>query len=481
MNWWGKGLGVLVLLSLIIVACEDEENLLGFRSPDQNFKVVYQEFTLPTSVYQIDSLVSSNVSNQTGRLLVGSFDDSRFGRGSATAYVQYFPQTFPVISDTATFERLSMALVFDYYHFGDEASSSQTYELHELSDSLVNSAIYFTKTTTNILSKSVAQATRLIEPELFDESYALNTDKIPNNDIADSLVFDLSTLGPALFNAIKASDSVSKATYRNFSRWRRIFKGLAIVPVGTDKVIGLDPNHAKTCMTLYYKEGTTSYQIKFTLAPNSGVMTYSSLTIDRAGTPLSGLTGYYEDIEPADGNTYIHSGGGIVAKVDMKAVYDYFANIPLKSLNVAELSIVGDEQKTAPVSFLMRAVQPDNRNVLGLARGINDVYDSIYYADPAFIAKHFIDPNSAPRADVAGDEGDIFSLSQRSNKDGKATYKGYMTTFLQKELGLADKDYLTQFSIIPQSPTFTKSLNGFYFHKDSVRLKVFYTTTTQSE
>jgi hypothetical protein len=482
MNWWGRGLVVLLLLSFIVVACEEEENLLGFRSPDQNFKVVYQEFTLPTSVYQVDSLVTSNGSNQTGsRLLVGSFDDSRFGRGSATAYLQYFPTTFPAIAETATFQRLTLAVVFDYYLFGDEGASSQTYELRELSDSLVNSSAYFSKSSTGILAKPVATTTRLIDPDVFKGSLELNSDLTPANDLADSLVFELDGLGPQLFGAVRTTDSASMAVYRNFSRWRRIFKGFAIVPVGNNKVIGLNITHAKTNMTLHYMEGTTAKKITFTVSPNAGLMTYSSLTIDRSGTPIGGITGFYEDIEPADGNRYIQSGAGIVTKVDMKAVYDYFANIPLKSLNVAELSIITDEQKTAPLSFLMRAVKPDNRNIVALKKGINEVYDSILYPDPAFVAKHFIDPSSSPRADVAGDEGELFTLAQRSNTAGKAIYKGYMTTFLQRELELADKDYLVQFSLVPIAPSFTKSLNGFHFHKDSVRLKIFYTTTTQSE
>jgi len=481
MNWWGKGLGVLLLLSIVIIACEEEENLLGFRSPDHNFKVVYQEFTLPTSIYQVDSLVTSNASNSTGsRLLVGSFDDSRFGRGSATAYMQYFPLAFPAIAETATFERLTMAMVFDYYHFGNTEATFQAFEVHELKDSLVNSATYFTKSTSATLFKPLSSGSRLINPELFDESYKLNNDKDQTNNLSDSLVFELDALGPQLFAAVRATDSVSMATYRNFFRWRRIFKGLAIVPVGTDKVIGLDPTHAKTCLTLYYKEGTVTKQIKFSMSPNSGLMTYSNVTVDKSGTPLNILTDYYSDVAPGDGSRYIQCGAGVVTKIDMKAVFEYFSKIPVRSLNVAELSIVADEQKTAPTSFLLRAVRPDNRNVLGLSKGINEVYDSIVYADPAFVAKHFIDPNSAPRADVAGDEGTTFTMSQRSNT-GKAIYKGYLTTFLQRELSLAESDALTQFSFIPVSPAFTKSLNGLYFHKDSVRLKVFYTTPFPAE
>jgi hypothetical protein len=478
MSLWGKGNRVLLFFLLVLLACDDESYLLGFQSPDENFKVVYAEFKLPSTVFQIDSLITSNGStSSTNRLLVGNFSDSRFGTGSASAYMQFYPTSFPTIADTAVYERISMTLVYDLYHFGSMATSTQSYEFYELADSIVNSSAYYTKSSLPLHPALIGSASRAIDPFLFDDIRKQNNaDNNTANDAIDSLNIDLGDkLGLRVFNAIRASDSVSIATYRNFFRWRQKIMGLAMVPVNADKVLGFAPAHAKSRITLYYREQGKTKQITLSISPLNAMASFSNITIDRSGTPVGTITEFYKDYEPADGQRYIHSGSGILTKLDLTPVFDYFENISIKSLNVAELSIVTDEQATAPTRFALRAVKEDNRAVLGIAKGINEAYDSVTYADPIFAFKHYLFSPSSPRADVLGDDGQLFTLDQKSNQ-GTAVFKGYLTTFLQKEVDLADKDYLTYFSVIPTSPEMGKSVNGFHFHKDSVTLKIFYTT-----
>jgi hypothetical protein len=483
MNLWGKGRQIVLFFFLALFACDDETYLLGFKSPDENFKVVYQEFKLPTTIFQVDSLITSNSSTSTtNRLQVGSFSDSRFGNGTAKAFMQYFLTSVPAMSDTAVFDRISMTLVYDLYHFGSTAVTPQTYDFYELTDSLVNSVAYYSKSTTPYQPVSVGSATRSIDPSLFDELVTQNnSDKIATNNSVDSLNVDLSySFGKKIWDAIRKNDSVSIVTYRNFGRFRRIFKGLAMVPTSSDKIVGFDPGHAKSRIILHYREGTAVKEIRLTVSPIEGMMTYTNLTVDRSSTPLNAVTEFYKDYEPAGGQRFIHSGGGILAKVDLSPVLDYFETISIKALNVAELSIGTDVESNAPSVFLMRAVKKDNHTLLGLARGINNAYDSVSYADPRFIAKHYINSSSAPRADMLGDDGGLFTLQPKATNTG-TSYKGYMTTFLQREVDLADKDYLRYFTIIPSYPEFGKSVNGFYFHKDSVKLRIYYTTPLVGE
>jgi hypothetical protein len=227
-------------------------------------------------------------------------------------------------------------------------------------------------------------------------------------------------------------------------------------------------------------DGTAKKEIAFTLSPVVGMMTYTGMTFDRSGTPLSTMNEVYTDYVPVDGKRYVQSGTGYVTKIDFSELYNYFGAIAVKSLNVAELSIVTDLQTTAPTGFYMRAVGPDNKPVLGLAKGINDAYDSIQYPDPVFQSKHFIAQGSAPRADIVGDDGKLFVLSRKADTN-PPVYKGYITNFLQQELTLTSADQLSRFTMIPYSPEFSKSLNGFYFHKDSIKLKLYYTTLNQEE
>jgi hypothetical protein len=485
MNLWGRGQQVLLFLLLALVACDDESYLLGFQSPDENFKVVYAEFTLPTSTYLIDSLTTSNLGSNsaTNRLLVGTVNDPLFGKATAQSYIQFFPAGFPVIHDTAVYDKLVLKLFFDMYQTGTNSSAStQTFNFHALTDSLVNSNIYFSKSVVAVEPGLLGTTSRAVSPAIFDEALLLNNDNNSRNDVYDSIVVELDRdYGLALFAAIRSQDSVAKLTYRNFSRWRKIFKGIGILPGTSDKIVGFMPQHTRSGLTLTYREAGQVKQVTLVMSPVSGLASHSSITVDRSGTPVGGITSTYENFEPTDGMRYVQSGGGLLTRIDLKPVYDYFEDIPLKSLNVAEISLTTDQQLAPPVRMTFRAVKPDNRTLIKTSRTLNEAYDSVSIPDYAFVAKHYISSASAPRADMLGDDGQVFTFEQKSNTAGVATYKGYLANFLQREVDLVDKDYLRYFSIMPSSPEFGKSVNGLYFHKDSVKLRIFYTTPIPKE
>lgn len=485
MNSWGKRSGILLILLFVIFACKEEDHLLGFQSPDENFKIVYKEFTLPTSVFQVDSLPTSNSGVGVSRVLAGTMNDPVYGSGTATAYLQYFPTSFPSIPDTAVFVSVKLKLVIDFYTYGSQVPSTQTFQIRELTDSLINSQSYFTTSSTETDTKPLITVAKQVDPGVYHQGFKENRDANPQNDEVDSLVvnFGFATFGQNLFDAIRKTDSASVAQYQVFSRWRRKFKGLAIVPAGTDKIIGFDPAHKDSQISISYKDGPNASAIKnvtLSLSPLQGMMTYSNITLDRTGTPLSVVNGYYTSVEPADGSRYVQSGSGIVTRIDMTPVYDYFGEIAVKSLNVAELSIKTEVQELAPTAFFLRAIRADNRSLLGLTKVLNEAYDSISIPDQVFASKHHISPSSAPRADLVGDDGTLFYLSQNATTpDGN--YKGYLTNFLQREINLPGSEQLDYLSIIPAAPEFSKSVNGLQFHKDSVRLRVYYTTTNTSQ
>jgi hypothetical protein len=483
MNSWGKGRQVFLFLLLALLACDDDSYLLGFKSPDENFKVVYTEFNLPTTVFMVDSLVTNNTSNSlTKRLMAGSYNDPRWGTASAASYMQFYPSQFPTISDTAVFDHMTLTLVFDLYTYGSRAVTPQTFNFYALEDSLVNSHTYYSKSAALLKPQQIGSVTRTIDPKLFDDLAIENAkDNVPGNDVIDSINVLLDpAFGQEIFTTMRLNDSVSIATYRAFSKWRRIFKGVSMQPSTSDKIVGFAPAHAKSRMVLFYREAGVTKQVALYISPDAFQMSYSGYTIDRSASQLAQITEPYQNFEPADGSRYIQSGGGIVTRVDLSPVYDYFDNIEVKSLNVAEFSIKTNEQQFVPTAFALRAVNSDNRTLLAVTKARDEAYDSIQVVDAAFMGKHYINGTSAPRADVLGDNGSLLTLDLKTS-GGISTYKGFMTTFLQREVSLVDKDYLRYFSIVPSSPEFAKSFNGMIFHKDSVKLRIYYTTPIIAE
>ena len=88
------------------------------------------------------------------------------------------------------------------------------------------------------------------------------------------------------------------------------------------------------------------------------------------------------------------------------------------------------------------------------------------------------------QAEILGDDKTTFLLAQENAFDSKL-YTGYMTNYLQTELDGDQTQFLRYFELIPYAsitsvpnyaPAMSRSVNGFYFSPDKLKLKVYYTT-----
>lgn len=476
----------LFLVILLLFSCEDNTGLVGFRNPNRDFEVFQKEFTIPTSVYLMDSLSTSNTTaDDTTRLLCGFMDDPRFGKTTAIAYSQYLPVNSPTgISATAVYQRLELNMVFDYYWQGNRDAAQQTYQVYEVSDSILTYLPHFSKTSTPY-GALLGSVSLLVSGTTFDQNKAANKDTNPDNNITDSLTVSLDdNLGHRLFAAAMDTVGDNELDYLIFSRFRRNFKGIALVGgSGNDKIVGFNPSHARSMMTLYYTIDTTEYQLNYTFmtSTTNGVTAYPNYTelkTDRSNTALAGLTSYYTDTEPSDGLRYVQAGTGVAVKLDLTEVRDHFLSIPVKAFSVAELRIETDPQTSPPTRFLLRALKPNNRTLSAVKSGVDAAGDNVTVLDGTLISKHAISQASLARLEPVSDNGDgsPFTLRLISNTGGTALYTGNLTTFLQQETSLGEADFLRYYALIPQVPANAKSVNGFYFAPDKVKLKVYYTT-----
>lgn len=499
-NWWanpGRSLNRTTLLSglviLVLLSCEDDSGLVGLKNPNRDFEVFSKEFSIPTTVFQADSLTTANGGGTASpqRLMAGQMTDPAFGSTTAIAYMQYYPTNTPtVINKNAVFEALSVTLIHDFYWQGDKSTTGQRYVIKEFTDSLLSYKPYFSNQSV-ALGAQIGQYDRQINPEYFDQSILDNADEATDNDIVDSVNFDLdSNLGQQLLAA--AMDTVGQGVenFFIFERFRRKFKGFAIVPTEADKIVGFDHTHSKSRITLFYRIDTTEYQMTFRFDASgqnrTGVGEYLSFTelkTDRSGTPLAALPPKYQDYFPSDGMRYIQAGTGLSVKLDFTEVRDHFKNIPLKALSAAELKIETEQQVSPPTRFVLRALKPNNRLLLATKGGTDVAGDPQTIIDNDYLLKHSISQNSLARVEPISDEdrNSAFTLKQISNESTGAVYTGYITTFLQQETTLSDTDFLRYFALIPQTPDNTKSINGFYFPAENVKLKIYYTVPKSKE
>ena len=503
-NWWANPRLYSVLVLLVLLSCEEQSGDVGFKNPNRDFGVFVKEFTIPSKVYLMDSLSTSYgyvMSPSAGiktvkpnRFLCGTVTDDRFGKTTATAYTQYWAASFPLISADAVFEKLTLTLIFDYYWYGSHSGAEQTFEVHEVTDSILTYIPHYIDEPTPY-GRLLGTGTHVVNPDDFDENVVDNADDDTNNDIMDSLNVTMDeTLGRALLAAAIDTAGINEQDYNLFYKFRRKFKGFAITSPNSDKVVGFNTEHSKTRMVLDYRIDTTKYQLVFLMsAPGqaSGAAEYTSYTqivTDRSGTPLAGLSQKYQEFQPADGMTYVQAGTGVMAKLDFSEVFEHFRNITPKALSVAELRIESDEQKYAPLSFMLRGLRADNRDIRTSTQYLDAALDPFAGIDYTFVSKHLLSTRTdggygGPfyKAEVMGDDGALFTLNQVSNSSGTILYSGYLTNFMQQELSLSETDFMRYYALVPLAPDVTRGVNGFYFPVEKIKLKVYYTTPSSKE
>lgn len=487
-RFWAFGL-------LVLLSCDDDLGLVGFKNPNRDFEVVAKEFTIPTKLFLMDSLSTSTgvienssrglFSTPTARILVGSMEDPKFGKTTAIAYSAYNPTTYAYTNDNAVYEGVTLTMMFDYYWIGDQSASEQQFQVYEITDSLLTYLPHYNNQSTPY-GALLGEGTYNVNPADFDQNVIDNHDTDTSNDIQDSLRINLDdSFGQRLFAAAMDTVGTAEDNFVTFRKFRRIFKGLAFVSPNSNKIVGFDPDDLKSRITLKYRVDTNHYEVNFKFfAPSQArstgeYMAYTEFRTDRSGTPIAGLVNKYEDFEPADGMRYTQAGTGVIAKLDFQEVFDYFKDLPNKALSVAELKIESEYQAKAPYSYKLRVLKPNNREMKS-SKTYQDAADDPYENyDPDFIVKHSFVPATvqAPyfRCDVIGDDGQEFSLTNELGTS-ETVFSGNLTNYMQQELSLGEADVLRYYALLPQSPDNARGLNGFYFPADKVKLTIYYTT-----
>jgi len=497
-SWWANPRLFLSLAILVLLSCEDETSTVGFKNPSRDFEVFAREFTIPTRTFLMDSVNTSygNIAVTSAgtyttfspaRFLCGSIDDPHFGKSTAVAYTPYWYGSGDEFDSFAVFESLTLTLVMDYYWYGDQGSSNQKFEVHALTDSMITYRPHYISESVPY-GQLLGETAHIVDPTAFEQNIQanLNLDGNTADDITDSLFFTLDpTFGKSLFALAQdtLSDNETKIIY--FSKFRRLFKGFAITSPNSNKIVGIDPSHAKTRMTLNYRIDTTHYQLYFYFSPpgqapgTAEYMAYTQITTERSGTALAAMPAKYEDFEPADGMRYVQAGTGVGLKLDFTEVLNHFKDIPIKSLSVAEMRIESEQQTNAPLAFKLRALRYNNRFRPTSMDTTNIAADPIRIVDVNFAVKHLINSSFANfpyfLAEATGDDGQLFALKQIQNSSGSAVYLGYLTNFLEQELSLEEKDHVKYWALIPQTPDISRGVNGFYFPADKIKLKIYYT------
>jgi hypothetical protein len=483
MNLWARTLRQLVMLAvaLFFFSCEDETSILGFKNPNEKFKVNFVDISLESSVFLLDSLRTSNfyTNGETNRLLVGKYGDDKFGEVNATGITQFFATNTAktLLKETAVFDSVSIQLRFDFYTYGSLSASPQSISIHEVERELNIDSIgyYFNRSNTPYNASPLGSKTFSIVPDQF-KTY-LETSKDTTISISFPLEF---SFGQRIFDSAVKYRNANTAADSTFVRIREFvkeFKGIAIVPDAADKIVGFNPSATASRIILHYHDADTdSLELNLSF---SGMISYNEISADRSSTELAGLTQYSKPITPDDNLRYIQSGTGILTRLDFKQFYEFVDQDSNANMivNSAELHLGAPEPSAfSPIDVLsLRAVKGEGylKKVvdpkINKAQHLADSASVTLYAGQLSVSGGMFTPMSP--------DGNIFTISRAGTNE---YYNGFLTLFAQQLFKKEEnKERFRYFALYPENPPIGKSVNRVLFHKDNIKLRIFYTRPTE--
>ena len=479
MNLWANRVVQLasLLVALFFFSCEDEASVLGFKNQNQKFEASYIEIPIESSVLLLDSQRTSNFifQNETNRLLIGQYTDDKFGAVAANAYTQFFTNSGAKLPADVTYDSVTLQLVLDFYHYGStDALTTQNVSVYEVDEELHydNSRNYFSKSEALVKPAPLGTKTFTVSPKELDGYVADKSDttiliKIPLDKAFGQRIFD---------NAIAYRDveTTKDSTFKVFSEFTKIFKGISIKTDNGDKIIGISANSA---VSIHYH--TPTADSLFMHLGFFSVTSFSQIKNDRSSSDLAGLTQYSQDFSPVSDLRYIQSGTGVYTKLDFRKFFEFCDTIPNVVINSAQLSLgsVVESDFALPSTLVLRILQSDNR--LKKVRTHQDTLDITAYNPrfPAHPGTLTLDNGTYVDSDLAMNVlGDADAYLKYSSE--KKSYEGNFALFFQQLSIVRDGVPRYQyFAINPSSPSMpnTKSVNRVIFPKDNIILKVYYT------
>ena len=473
-------------------ACTEDPAQIGFRKEVPRVGIFYHEFSIPVKVIQSDSVRTDNV-RLTGneplkpdldRIMVGKSNDPIFGNLEAEAYVQFLP---PLVGtklklNGVTLDKITLTLINDYYFYGDTSvESTNSFQVKRISDRFFSrNRQLFNSTTVDTEPGVIGQASWVFNPDSVRKRINANSDKNTNNDVVDSLYFELSQdFGQELLTKLLTTEDTLQTN--TLDAFQSQFKGLAIQPVNSKVVMGFNPGKVASKVRIYYSyiDNATTKKGKYDLLLSIPYCAGSTnIKYDRSSTPLSNLSAKYTPYSPSDGFGYIQSGTGMFAKLDFSDFYTYFDTVPKPLLNSAELIIpvpatTVRNHYVKPVNLYYYFMNDKNR----LYRPVS-YYElngkPVEKIDGQFQYTYFAEMTTDYTIRARGDDKNSIRMPFATDTDLNG-YRGFLTEFFQTQLRLPSTTVRFPYAALsPADTPFGKSLNGVSFDATQVKLRVYY-------
>ena len=464
MNWRVKGkvLIVLLMLSVLISSCEEDDNTIGFPV-EKNLNVNYFEYTVPIEMIWVDSVLSQNL----GTIYAGQFDFRDAGFVEAIPYISYTAQAYDSninVPHNALFKDLHLNL--DY----TSATSVKTdipvsLEILQLTDTIAGNKQNFIQGKVPY-EKLIGQKSFIFYPDTLNAEQTSDTVEYSEQIDLDN------SLGQSLLNKLKQRDLSVLSNYEAFDAF---FKGITIAPsLEHSAILGFSPKTSTIVLEYtYVDEEGEDKEGKFTFFPAKYFHNISPNKDDNdlANAAFSGITCCYEPYNPTGDFVYQLFGTGISMIMDLSAMKNFSDSLQNAMINSASLVI----DDVVPVSIY---ASPPNQLAFYLVneRGMRIPEE---FANQDFYM-------TLPTNEIHRGPLRVGNPVTPSFEEFQQQYKTNVTLYLQELI----EDESTPAHLLIENATLVSLGNSGYFFlrratgtfsaikvpKGSVKLKVYYTT-----
>lgn len=492
-NWRVNPFVLLLPLVTLLYSCVEEPSALGFNKEVDRVGVYYREFDIPVATIQADSLRTDNVrinidvpiDVNLDRLMAGTVNDPNFGRLDTRFFSEFMPPTIGgrLKKSNVTLFKATMTLLTDYYFYGDTSQiAEQTFRVRKVGRrGMDTDQIFFSGSELDLDDEILAETTWTFHPDSVQKSIKLNTDNNKNNNVIDSLYFELdNAFGQRLLDsALTLPDTLDITTVEAF---QRAFRGVGVEPVSNSLVMGFNLGNYLSRITLYYNyvENGAPKRGKYVFVFGSPYcQSFTRIQSDRSTTPLNSINQKYRPFSISDGHAYTQSGTGLFAQLDFSDFHSFFDTIRSPMINSAELIIPvpADAQRThySKPKDLYFMFQSNN----------NRFYKPVYYLpnsegtlvekiDANFATFYYAELGENLEAYARADDSYGLKIPLTTTTEG-TFYRTFMSEWFQRQLQLPDiYPKMEKIGLVPSDSPYGKSLNGVSFPADQVKLRVYY-------
>lgn len=359
-------------LAVCLTSC-DESSVVGLDVQPENdlLNVGYQDTTtVYTRTYRGDSLNTDESLISTGVGLIGKYVDPVFGTASASMYTQVriptdiTPITFGI---NPLCDSVVLSLVYEGGVYGKKQRVNQTLNVYQLSESLVQSSVYYSNQTLSRLPTDLTKDNGYVfKPSPLDSVLIYGKDQKPQVRCELDNLF-----GQLILNNQSTGQIANNAAFQSF------FKGIYITTENTaglasseGNIINFKMGESKIILYYHNSNATNNDSLSYELGLGS-VGRFNHFEHDYSAGAIDPLLSAQINATPATNNptVFVQGMAGVKTKIEFPHLLNWIDN-GLIGVNKAELVISVDtsvatyllDTFASPAAFILYGINDDGTN-----------------------------------------------------------------------------------------------------------------------